>query len=176
MRVAMGVLGVGAIFGGVLQIPGVDNVLERFFDGTFATSRFASTIPSDADAWIGLAVGAVLSIAGIGLAYYCYILNPGVTLRTAQRFRRLHSFLAHKWYFDELLDALFYRPTIALGRFCNTVIESVVVNGLVSTTTGAVRGASSVVRGAQSGFVRAYALLLIGGFAALGVYFLVVAQ
>ena len=33
-----------------------------------------------------------------------------------------------------------------------------------------------VVRGAQSGFVRAYALLLIGGFAALGLYFLIVAM
>jgi NADH-quinone oxidoreductase subunit L len=176
MRVAMGVLGVGAIFGGVIQIPGVDHVLTTFFEGTFASSRFAGIEPSTADSWIGLGVGAVLSIAGIGLAYYCYILNPGVTVRMAQRFRRLHSFLAHKWYFDELLDALVYRPTIALGRFANTVIESVVVNGLVATATGAVRGAGSVVRGAQSGFVRAYALLLLGGFAALGVYFLVVAN
>ena len=33
-----------------------------------------------------------------------------------------------------------------------------------------------VVRGAQSGFVRAYALLLIGGFAALGLYFLIASQ
>jgi len=32
------------------------------------------------------------------------------------------------------------------------------------------------VRGAQSGFVRAYALLVIGGFAALGVYFLLAAS
>ena len=33
-----------------------------------------------------------------------------------------------------------------------------------------------VVRGAQSGFVRAYALLLVGGFAALGLYFLIVSS
>jgi NADH-quinone oxidoreductase subunit L len=176
MRVAMAVLGFGAIFGGVIQIPGVDHVLTTFFEGTFASSRFAGIEPSTADSWLGLGVGAVLSIAGIGLAYYCYLVNPGVTVRLAQRFRRLHSFLLHKWYFDELLDALVYRPTIALGRFANTVIESVVVNGLVGAATGAVRGAGSVVRGAQSGFVRAYALLLLGGFAALGVYFLVVAN
>jgi hypothetical protein len=41
---------------------------------------------------------------------------------------------------------------------------------------GLVRGAGVLVRGAQSGFVRAYALLLLGGFAALGVYFLVVSS
>ena len=33
-----------------------------------------------------------------------------------------------------------------------------------------------MVRGAQSGFVRAYALLLVGGFAGLGLYFLVVSD
>ncbi len=176
MRVAMAVLGFGAIFGGVIQIPGVDDVLTKFFEGTFESSKFASIAPSTADAWIGLAVGGVLSIAGIALAYYCYIANPGITVRLARRRRRLHRFLINKWYFDEIEDALFYRPTIALGRFANAVIESVVVNGLVSTATGAVRGAGSIVRGAQSGFVRAYALLLVGGFAALGIYFLVVAN
>ena len=50
------------------------------------------------------------------------------------------------------------------------------INGIVGGATGAVKGAGSVVRGAQSGFVRAYALLLVGGFAALGIYFLVVAS
>ncbi len=176
MRVAMGVLGFGAIFGGLVQVPGVDHVLETFFAGTFESSELFHIVPSTADSWIGLAVGGALSIAGIGLAYYCYIVNPGVTVRMAQRFKGLHRFLINKWYFDELLDALVYRPTIAAGRFANAVIESVVVNGLVSTATGAVRGAGAIVRGAQSGYVRAYALLLLGGFAALGVYFLVVAN
>ena len=50
------------------------------------------------------------------------------------------------------------------------------VQGIVSATVDVVKGAGSVVRGAQSGFVRAYALLLVGGFAALGIYFLVVAS
>ena len=89
---------------------------------------------------------------------------------------RVHRFLLNKWYFDELQDALVYRPAIAIGRFANSVFERVVVDGIVNAATGVVRGAGSVVRGAQSGFVRAYALLLIGGFAALGVYFLVVSS
>jgi NADH-quinone oxidoreductase subunit L len=65
---------------------------------------------------------------------------------------------------------------IATGRFAGAVFERFVINGIVNGTTGAVRGAGAVVRGAQSGFVRAYALLLVGGFAALGIYFLVVAN
>ena len=53
-----------------------------------------------------------------------------------------------------------YRPVIAIGRFANDVFERVVVQGIVVAAVGAVRGVGVVVRGAQSGFVRAYALLL----------------
>ena len=56
------------------------------------------------------------------------------------------------------------------------MLERVVVQGIVAGAVGAVRGVGVVVRGAQSGFVRAYALLVVGGFAALGLYFLIVSS
>src|SRR5215213_9245997 len=60
MRVAMAILGFGALFAGFLQIPGVDDVVDKFLEPTFETSMFADTVPSDAAAWIGLGVGAVI--------------------------------------------------------------------------------------------------------------------
>ena len=47
------------------------------------------------------------------------------------------------------------------------------VQGLVGGTTGAAQGANAAVRTAQSGYLRSYALLLVAGFAGLGLYFLV---
>ncbi len=174
MAIAMTILGVGALVGGVVQIPGVTDLLERFFRGTFESSPLFHIVPSTGASWLGLLIGGLISIAGIAIAYYCYVARPGVTARLIDRFGAVHSFLLHKWYFDELQDALVYRPAIALGRFANSVFERLVVDGIVALATGLTRGAGSVVRDAQSGFVRAYALLLVGGFAALGVYFLVV--
>ena len=176
MRVAMAVLGFGALFIGLIQVPGVDHVVTTFLDGTFESSVLYHQEPSTADSWLGLAVGGTISIIGISIAYLCYVRRPGVTVRLAERYRRLHTFLYNKWYFDELIDALVYRPTIAIGRFANSVFERFVVAGDRRRHDRRVRGAGSVVRGAQSGFVRAYALLLVGGFAALGIYFLVVAN
>jgi NADH-quinone oxidoreductase subunit L len=173
MRVAMAVLGIGALFGGLIQIPGVDEVVTKFLEGTFESSSLYSITPSTEDAWIGLVVGGTISIIGIAIAYLCYVRRPGITVALADRFRRLHAFLFHKWYFDELQDALVYRPVIAIGRFADSVFERIVVQGIVDGATGLVKGAGAVVRGAESGFVRAYALLLVGGFAALGIYFLV---
>ena len=176
MKVPMAILAFLSVFGGALQIPGVDDALEQFLEGSFETSELFHIVPSTGNAWLGLAIGSVISIAGIALAFYCYVLRPGVTVRLADRLRPIHTFLINKWYFDELYNALVYRPVIGIGRFANNVVERVLVNGLVSTTTEIVRGFGSVVRGAQTGFVRAYALLLITGFAALGFYFLVVSS
>jgi len=176
MRGAMAVLALLAVVGGLIQIPGVNHVLESFFAGTFEESELFHIVPSAGAAWAGLAAGALMAFAGIALAYLCYLRSPGITARLQQRFSRAHRFLFRKWYFDELQNALVYRPMVALGRFSNAVFERFVVNGIVDGASGVIRGAGSVVRGAQSGFVRAYALLLIGGFAALGLYFLVVAS
>ena len=176
MKVAMALLGLGSLFGGLIQIPGVDDLVTKFLDGTFYSSSLYSVVPSVEDSWIGLAVGGLISITGITAAYFAYIRRPGVTARLAERHPRLHGFLFNKWYFDEAIDFLIYRPVLAFGRFCNAVFERFVVQGIVNGASGAVKGAGAVVRGAQSGFVRAYALLLVGGFAALGIYFLVVAN
>ena len=87
-------------------------------------------------------------------------------------FSWLHDFLEHKWYFDEAIDILVVRPSLAVGRWANSIFERYVVQGLVVAAVDLVRGASATVRGAQSGYLRSYALFLVTGFAGLGLYFL----
>ena len=103
--------------------------------------------------------------------------RPGTAGALIRRLRPVHTFLVNKWYFDELYDAVVYRPLIAVGRFANDGASSGWSSrGSSPARSDAVRGVGVVVRGAQSGFVRAYALLLVGGFAALGLYFLIVSS
>jgi NADH-quinone oxidoreductase subunit L len=55
------------------------------------------------------------------------------------------------------------------------VIESAFVQGtLVGGATGAVRAGSSFARAIQSGYLRAYALLLVMGLGGMALYFLIV--
>jgi NADH-quinone oxidoreductase subunit L len=172
MRIAMAALGALALVGGLIQIPGVDDVIHNFLEPTFATSKFANVEEPTGAAWLGLGIGGVIALAGIWIAYQLYVVRPGTTARLTERFSGLHRFLFNKWYFDELIDVLVVRPSLAVGRFCNRTFERVVVQGIVSGTVDVVRGAGGVVRTVQSGFVRSYALLLVAGFAALGLYFL----
>jgi NADH-quinone oxidoreductase subunit L len=176
MAVAMAALGLASIFGGLVQVPGVDHVIDTFLAPTFEDSPLHAIHVSTAGAWAGLAVGGVLGLLGIATAYYLYVAAPQTPERLRARAHAVYTFLVNKWYFDELYDTLVYRPLIAICRFTNAVLERVVVQGIVTGTVVAVRGIGTVVRGAQSGFVRAYALLLVGGFAALGLYFLIVSS
>ena len=177
MRLAMGVLAFAAIFGGLLQVPGVTHVIESFLEPTFADSTIASSVEvTTLGAYVGLIAGAVCAFIGIGAAFYLYLVAPGSTLRLRERMGGLHDFLFNRWYLDELFDLLLHRPVVGLGRFANRTFERVVVQGgIVDGTAGGVRGLGDAVRTAQSGFVRFYALLVIAGLAGLGAYFLVVA-
>ena len=172
MKVAMSILAFGALVGGFLQIPGVDEVVHKFLHGSFEDSSLYEQGPSTGAAYRGLTIGGVLSIIGIAVAYYCYIQAPGTTARLKERLRWLHDFLERKWYFDEAIDLLFVRPSLAVGRWANAIFERYVIQGLVVGVTDLVRGASAGVRGVQSGYLRSYALLLVSGFAGLGLYFL----
>ena len=173
MKIAMSVLAFGAIFAGLVQVPGLDAVVEHFLEGSFEDSALYGELPSDAAEWRGLGIGAIISLFGIGIAAQLYLRRPGTTARLQQQLAGLHSFLSHKWYFDELIDALIVRPALGFGRWANTTFERYVVQGLVVGAEGTAKGASALVRGAQSGYLRSYALLLLVGFAGLGLYFLV---
>ncbi|HEY5053143.1 MAG TPA: NADH-quinone oxidoreductase subunit L, partial [Solirubrobacterales bacterium] len=161
-----------ALFAGLVQIPGVDDTITHFLDPVFADSPLAAIQPSVAASWAGLAIGAAISLAGIGIAYWLYILRPETPAALIRRFRPLHTFLVNKWYFDEAIDFLIVRPALAVGRFANRTFERFVVGGLITGTEDVVGGAGRIVRTVQSGFLRSYALLLIAGFAGLGLYFL----
>jgi NADH-quinone oxidoreductase subunit L len=178
MKVAMGLLAVGAIFAGVLQIPKVTDVLHTFLEPSFHDSRFYEELePSDGLTWFGLATGAVLALGGIALAYRLWVRDRARPAAIRARLAGVHSFFVHKWYFDELIDTLFVRPFAWLGRFARDVFERVVINGLiVGGPTGAVRAGSAAVRAVQSGFLRYYAALLLFGVTGLALYFLIAAS
>jgi NADH-quinone oxidoreductase subunit L len=175
MRIAMGLLALGAVGAGLVQIPKTDFVIDEFLRPTFATSKLYEPTPKTGLLVIGLTLGTILGLAGIALAYRVWVLKRPA----AELFRRvpggeaLYTLFVNKWYFDELIDALVVRPAAVAGRFARDTFERVFVDEtLVGGATGIVRAGSAAVRAAQSGFVRYYAALLILGVTGVGFYFL----
>jgi NADH-quinone oxidoreductase subunit L len=174
MKIAMGVLAFLALFAGFIQVPGVDEAVTHFLDPVFADSPLAAIHPSNTAAWIGLAIGAAISLAGIGIAWFLYVARPETPRRLQERFGALHTFLYNKWYFDEAIDILIVRPALMIGRFANNVFERFVIDGgITGGTEETVGRTGAIVRAAQNGIVRTYGLFLVFGAVGLALYFLI---
>jgi NADH-quinone oxidoreductase subunit L len=172
MAAAMIVLAIGSIVGGVVLIPKTTTWLDDFLEPTFGGSSVVAH-PSDSLIFIGLALGAALGLAGIAVAYHVWVRRPGLSERVRVRFAPLHRLFVNKWYFDELIDILVVRPATWFGRWAQQTFERIFVGGAVDATSGVVRAGSAAVRAAQSGFLRAYAALLVLGVVGVGLYFLI---
>jgi NADH-quinone oxidoreductase subunit L len=181
MKLAMGTLALLAILGGLLGIPKVLTPLEKFLEPTFEAGLGGHHIvPSDGIIVVGLIIGTIVGAAGIYVAYLIWgkPLSQGqpATIHSSKwqaKFAPVHKFFLNKWYFDELIDYAIVRPVRWFGRFAHDTFERLVVGGaIVGGTTGAVRGASALVRKLQSGYMRAYSAVVLSGLAVLLVYFL----
>jgi NADH-quinone oxidoreductase subunit L len=114
-----------------------------------------------------LAVG--LGAAGIGVAWLLY----GVKRRAVLKAPFWQRTLEHKFYFDELYDALFYRPAVvlasALGRFVEPLIT-----GSGRELGEETRDLGGILARLQTGLLRTYALAIAASLAVLAVVFVAV--
>jgi NADH-quinone oxidoreductase subunit L len=173
MRVAMGLLALGAIGAGLVQIPKVDFVIDDFLRPTFSDSRLYEPHTKNGLLVFGLILGTVLGLAGIAIAYRIWVKQPSIAVSARQRLKPVYELFVNKWYFDELIDLAVVAPAAAVGNFAMGTFERVFVQDtLIGGTTGLVRAGSAAVRAVQSGFLRYYAALLVLGVASVGFYFL----
>jgi len=176
MKVAMTVLAIGAIGAGLVQVPGVDDVVVNFLRPTFAGSPLYEPHTKDGLLIFGMVLGTLLGLAGIAIAYRIWVEQPRIAVTARERFgggRALYRLFVNKWYFDELIDFGVVRPAAAVGHFAMDTFERVFVQDtMIGGTTGLVRAGSAAVRAVQNGFLRYYAALLVLGVAGVGFYFL----
>jgi NADH-quinone oxidoreductase subunit L len=174
MKIAMGGLMVLAIIGGALQIPGVDDAVTRFLAPTFADSRLAAAHVGNGPSWLGLAIGALIAIAGIAIAYRIWVRDPAIAANARARFPRVYVLLSSKWYFDELIDFVIVRPALWLGGVITSVLERGLIQGLITGgPVAVVRAGSAAVRRSETGFVRYYAAAMVICTLGVALYFLV---
>jgi NADH-quinone oxidoreductase subunit L len=117
----------------------------------------------------------VLGLAGIALAYLFYIKRPDMPRIYAERFKALYLLSFNKWYFDEIYDALFVRPALAIGRGLwkggdGAIIDGLGPDGLAAATLALARRAGRL----QSGYVYHYAFAMLIGVVAIVSWYLYV--
>ncbi|MCE3286710.1 MAG: proton-translocating NADH-quinone oxidoreductase, chain [Gaiellaceae bacterium] len=165
MLIPVGVLSVLATIGGLVVIPGVWEPFLHWIDETAEPLVMASV----AEDYGTSAIAVTLALIGAGLAHRAFrsqrqvITNP-----------RIWHVLEHKLYFDELYDALFYRPSASVSNALRRNIEEPVVErSLDEIGSGTIQVGGEVGR-VQSGLLRTYAVAIAFSVAVLVVVFVAV--
>ena len=114
-----------------------------------------------------------LATAGVVMAYVAYTFIPSLPSVVAKMFAPVHKFFFNKWYFDELYDAIFVKPSVKIGgllwqRGDKDTIDGFGPDGITAFVLRISQSASRI----QSGYVYHYAFaMLIGIVVLLSWYF-----
>jgi NADH-quinone oxidoreductase subunit L len=162
MQVPLIVLGVLAIGGGWVLIPGAVSTLETYLEPVFEGLPIHVEHAGGATYWLLAAVSSLLGLAGIAFAYMAYVSRPGISANLARQFAAAHRLLTNRYYVDEFYDMAFVRPTRTLARWLSRYFDRGIDNG-VNAAGFLVREASVALRELQTGYVRNYALLIFAG-------------
>jgi NADH-quinone oxidoreductase subunit L len=157
----VGVLAVLSAIGGLLQWTQLWHPLTDWLDPVAP----ATAHPSDTQEWIASALAVVLGVAGIWVAHMAYAAK---TLKVPKPVKLLEK----KFYWDELYDAVFYKPADLIARGLGRFVEPGIVRGSVRDVPDGVRISADGLSRLQNGLVRAYVLALASGVAILAVVFL----
>jgi NADH-quinone oxidoreductase subunit L len=147
--------------------------------------------------WLLMAVSVGVAGFGIWLAYNLYIKHPQLQSKVAAAWPRLHNLLIHKYYVDEIYDALFVNRikdlSTAFALFDAKVIDGLgvdgagwlsrvlssismwwdkwVIDGLVNFAGKFTRSLSHPIRMFQTGIFSSYAVFILIGLAILLAYY-----
>ncbi len=115
----------------------------------------------------------VMAIAGIALAYMFYIANPRLPVQLAARFNGVYRFLLNKWYFDELYNSIFVRPSMRLAAFLWHTGDARLIDGMPNGLAALAAGSSRETVKLQTGSIAVYAFTMLIGVVVLVSVFLV---
>jgi len=115
----------------------------------------------------------VMMLLGAVVAIQFYIRRPYLPVELAKQQPMLYQFLLNKWYFDELYDLIFVRPTKWVGRFLWKFGDGYVIDGFGPDGVSArvLDITRNVVR-LQTGYLYHYAFAMLIGVAGLITYFI----
>lgn len=180
MAVALVVLAAGSVIAGYLGVPhalGGSNLMEQFLAPSFVADAAAAQLEPEHGAserveLVLMALSSAVALGGIACAAWVFLWNRRVADGLAARFPGVMRTLANKYYVDEVYDAALVQPIrIASEEGLWKRVDVRAIDGAVNGVADTVGGLADLLRRAQTGSVRAYAVsLLLGVVLIVGFY------
>jgi len=165
------VLAVLSVIGGWLAAPalwgGTDyftSFLAPVFGSTEAAGVSEATVGAHQLELILASVAVVAALLGIGIAYWLYIRQPKKPEQLASSIKPVYNTLLHKYWVDELYNAVVVAPLVWISRqILWRGVDVGVIDGSVNGVASGLTGVGDGVRHTQSGNTRSYAVWVVVG-------------
>jgi NADH-quinone oxidoreductase subunit L len=175
MLIPLGFLAFGSIFAGLpFKEIFAGRGVEHFFGSSLFFAKSNAVLENMHHIAISISLlPTLMMLIGFLIAWYFYIRRPDIPVELARQHDILYKFLLNKWYFDEIYDAIFVRPTKRLGYLLwkggdGWLIDGFGPDGVSARVLDVTR---NVVR-LQTGYLYHYAFAMLIGAALFITWFM----
>jgi len=174
MTIPLIVLAILSAFGGLLGLPGEHHWLQHWLAPVFAPSTAVAPLAElpQSTEYTLMVVSVAAAVLAIVYAYIKYNKNAHVPVADTEERSFLSNLSYHKFYVDEIYDAIIRKPLDALSNLLYGV-DRKGIDGLVNGIGDAPVEASKGLRLLQTGNVGFYIFMMVIGIIAILVYSLV---
>jgi NADH-quinone oxidoreductase subunit L len=173
MLIPLAVLAAGSILAGMpfLELFAGSGVEVFFHDSLKQSGHVVEAM--ETISWPVKILPTAMMVIGAGIAIHFYIRRPDIPVELARQHGVLYRFLLNKWYFDEIYDVIFVRPTLWLGRLLwrggdGWLIDGFGPDGVSARVLDVTRNAIRL----QTGYLYHYAFAMLIGAALFITWFM----
>ena len=161
------ILAVGAIFAGMFfkELFIGHETMYNFWGNSI---KFLDPLSADHPPTWFIYLTPILVILSIPLSYYLFVKNTKIVDDIVSTNQPVYIFLKKKWYFDEMYDQIFVKPSKKLGLFLWKKIDGLVIDRFgPDGISNLIKYFSLKAVKFQSGFIYQYAFIMLLGFSIL---------
>ncbi|CAA9215131.1 MAG: NADH-ubiquinone oxidoreductase chain L [uncultured Adhaeribacter sp.] len=170
MTLPLIILAILSTVGGFMGIPaifGARHYLADFLSPVFNNARLANPAmfePAQLDhatEYMLMAISVGVAVVAIIVAYITYVKNRTVPAAENARLSPLHNLIYHKYYIDEIYNAIIVRPVMWLSTNVYRFIEQSVIDPVVNGFGKGVLGGGRSLRLLQTGDIGFYIFAMV---------------
>ncbi len=139
MTIPLIILAVLSAIGGLIGLPellGAQNWISSYLDKVIVMKSYLG-LSHDTE-WVLMGIAVAGALASIYFAYQLFVVNGMLPVNDEKELKWWQKIIYHKFYVDELYEAIVRQPIDFMGKVCYRFFDKIVLDGLVDGTGNAI--------------------------------------